>query len=84
MSTKPNPLTAREYQVAVRLAAGKTNREIADDLEISIKTVDTHRANVLAKLELRNNVALAHFAIQQGWITIEGVRRIVPEEEAAA
>lgn len=77
-ATAGQTLTAREMEVAVALAVGKTNREIADDLRISTKTVDTHRGNVLAKLALRNNVALAHFAVQQGWIELAGVVRVDP------
>jgi DNA-binding NarL/FixJ family response regulator len=60
-------LTNRERQVALLLAEGKTNREIGDELKISIKTVDTHRGHLLRKLGLRNNVALCRFAIRNRW-----------------
>jgi len=59
-------LTNREFQVVRRLAMGATNREIAQELQISVKTVDAHRLNLLAKLGLRNNSELTRFAIQQG------------------
>lgn len=63
-------LTAREQQVMEMLAHGMTNREIAHDLEISIKTVDTHRNHVLKKLGLRNNSELTRFAVKHGYVTL--------------
>jgi DNA-binding NarL/FixJ family response regulator len=54
----------RELQVLRRLALGHTNREIAESYCISIKTVDTYRARLLKKLNLRNNAELSRFAIQ--------------------
>ena len=51
-------LTARERQVALYLATGMTCREIANEIKISIKTVDTHRSHVMKKLGTRNNVEL--------------------------
>ena len=62
-------LTQREHQVMEMLARGMTNREIAEKLEISIKTVDTHRAHVLKKLDLRNNSELTRFAVKHGYVT---------------
>jgi len=47
-----------------RLATGHTNREIAAEYGISIKTVDTYRFRLLKKLNLRNNAELSRFAIQ--------------------
>lgn len=61
-------LTDREFQVMVLLAAGKTKDETAKTLFIGPKTVDTHRANLLRKLGLRNNVELSLFATQHGFI----------------
>jgi two-component system, NarL family, invasion response regulator UvrY len=61
-------LSKREFQVMCYLANGMTNREIAQLLEISIKTVDTHRGHVLKKLKLRNNSDITRFAIQNGYI----------------
>ncbi len=57
-------LSMRELQVLRRLALGHTNREIARAYHISIKTVDTYRARILKKLNLRNNAELSRFAIQ--------------------
>ena len=57
-------LSMRELQVLRRLAMGHTNREIASAYNISIKTVDTYRARLLKKLDLRNNAELSRFAMQ--------------------
>ncbi len=63
-------LTAREQQVMEMLGRGMTNREIAEHLEISIKTVDTHRGHVLKKLGLRNNSELTRFAVKHGYVSL--------------
>jgi DNA-binding NarL/FixJ family response regulator len=63
-------LSSREFQVLEHLAAGKTNREIAEMLAISVKTVDTHRGHVLKKLRLRNNSDITRFAIQHGLLPV--------------
>lgn len=59
-------LTDREFQVLGRLASGATNREIAAELSVSVKTIDAHRLNLLAKLGLRNNAELTKFAMRHG------------------
>ncbi len=61
-------LSMRELQVLRRLAMGHTNREIARAYHISIKTVDTYRARLLKKLDLRNNAELSRFAMQHNLI----------------
>lgn len=63
-------LTEREMQVAKLLAIGKTNHEIATELGISVKTIDTHRGHLLDKLDLRNNVELARHALRVEWVTL--------------
>jgi DNA-binding NarL/FixJ family response regulator len=63
-------LTKRETQIARLLALGVTNRTISTQLTISIKTVDTHRKNILRKLEAKNNVILARLAIQHGFVAL--------------
>ncbi len=63
-------LTARELQVMEMLSRGLTNREIAENLQISIKTVDTHRGHVLKKLHLRNNSELTRFAVKHGFVAL--------------
>lgn len=61
-----HPLTPRELEVAERLAAGKRNREIADELGCSVKTIDTHRWHILRKLHVRNNVELVLALLREG------------------
>ncbi len=62
-------LTAREQQVMEMLARGLTNREIAEHLEISIKTVETHRAQIMERLGIRDVAGLTRFAMRNGLIT---------------
>ncbi len=63
-----DPLTSRELEVVKLIAEGHTSEEIATELVISGKTVERHRANVLAKLELRNRVELTRYAIRRGLV----------------
>lgn len=57
-------LSNREFQVMCLLAAGKTLKEIADELCLSEKTITTYRARILEKMQIRNNVELTHYVIQ--------------------
>jgi DNA-binding NarL/FixJ family response regulator len=61
-------LTAREEQVVKLIAEGHTSKEIASTLVISYKTVERHRANVLAKLGMRDRTELTRYAIRAGLI----------------
>jgi len=63
-------LSTREIQVLRGLALGKSNREIAETYHISTKTIDTYRARVLNKLNLKNNAELTRFAIQNGIVEL--------------
>jgi two-component system invasion response regulator UvrY len=63
-------LSTRELQVLRRLALGHTNREIAENYNISVKTVDTYRLRLLKKLKLRNNAELSRFAIQNKMVNM--------------
>lgn len=65
----PGDLTKREHEVLALVAEGKSNREIADLLFVSIKTVDTHKSNILVKLGLKNNAELTKYAIMHEIIT---------------
>lgn len=58
-----NKLTARESQVLERIVAGRLNKQIADDLGISIKTVEAHRANIMDKLKVQNVADLLKIAL---------------------
>ncbi len=62
-------LTPREREVLTLIAEGLTNREIAEALVISVKTVDRHRENIMHKLNLHNRVELVKYAIAKGLIT---------------
>jgi two-component system response regulator NreC len=62
----PEKLTAREREVARLLAWGHTNLEIAAKLNISDRTVETHRANVMSKLRLTTRADLVRFAVRHG------------------
>ncbi|MCB9555031.1 MAG: response regulator transcription factor [Deltaproteobacteria bacterium] len=66
----PRDLSRREREVLCLLAQGLTNREVADRLVISVKTVDSHRGNLLKKLNLRNNSDITRFAIQHGLVRV--------------
>jgi DNA-binding NarL/FixJ family response regulator len=61
-------LTPRELEVVKLIAEAHTNKEIADVLKLSEKTVESHRANVLAKLGMRDRVELVRYAIRRGLI----------------
>jgi DNA-binding NarL/FixJ family response regulator len=61
-------LTAREDQVLKLVAEGRTSREIADTLTISLRTVERHRENILAKLGMRDRTQLTRYAIRAGLI----------------
>jgi DNA-binding NarL/FixJ family response regulator len=63
-----DPLTPRELQIVKLIAEGYTSDEIAMDLVISRKTVDHHRANILAKLGMRSVAELTRYAIRRGLI----------------
>ncbi len=62
-------LTPREMEILKLVAEGYTNQEIADQLVLSIKTVQAHRANVMEKLELHDVTHLVRFAIRHGLIS---------------
>jgi len=61
-------LTTREREVLNLIAAGKSNKEIAEHLFISVHTVERHRANIMDKLNLKNTADLVKYAIQKGYI----------------
>lgn len=63
-------LTAREREVLTCIAEGMTNREIAETLIISAKTVDRHRENIMRKLNLHNRIELVKYAIEKGLINV--------------
>ena len=69
MPVREDPLSPREQEVLKLVAEGYTNRQIAEVLVISEKTVERHRANILEKLGMRDRVDLTRYAIRRGLIT---------------
>ena len=63
-------LTARERQVLQMIAEGKTNREISVLLELSVKTIDTHRAHLMRKLNIHDQTTLVKFALKKGLVQL--------------
>jgi two-component system, NarL family, response regulator NreC len=63
-------LTAREIEVLQLIALGNTNREIAEKLGISVKTVDTHRTHLMDKLDIHEVAGLVRYAIRKGLIEL--------------
>jgi len=63
-------LTGREREILKLLAEGRTTQEIADMLAISPKTVEGHKTNLMAKLDLHNRVDLVKYALRKGIITV--------------
>ena len=63
-------LTEREKQVVQLIARGATSREIADRLHISVRTVDTHRANIMEKAGVHSTAELTMFAIRAGIVNL--------------
>lgn len=64
-------LTSREREVLQLLAEGLSNREIAEQLNISIKTVETHRSNMMGKLGVSSKTELVKYALRKGWASLD-------------
>jgi NarL family two-component system response regulator LiaR len=69
----PDPLSAREMEVLRLLAQGKSNREIADTLQIAELTVRTHVSNILSKLHLASRTQAALYALKEGLASLDDV-----------
>ncbi len=67
--TVSDPLTARERQVLQMIAEGHTDRQISEQLYISVRTVHRHHANIRSKLNLKRTADLVRYAIAQGYTT---------------
>ena len=63
------PITRREKEILRLIVDGLTNQEIADKLFISPRTVDTHRSNLMQKLDIKNTAGLVRFAIENGIVS---------------
>ena len=64
---KYGPLTSREVQIVRLILQERTSQEIADHLFLSPATVETHRRNILHKLDCRNIAGLVKYAMERGW-----------------
>ncbi|MEO0343102.1 MAG: response regulator transcription factor [Pseudomonadota bacterium] len=60
------PLTSREQTILLELASGKSNKQVAYDLEISVRTVETHRKNLKRKLGINTIAGLTRYALEHG------------------
>lgn len=69
-STLIASLSPREREIFILLANGCPNREISKQLHISTRTVDTHRSNILKKLEVKTNAELVKMAIAEGLVSV--------------
>jgi two-component system response regulator NreC len=65
-SNKYELLTNKEKEILRYIVNGYSNNDIADDISISVRTVETHRANIMRKLEINKLVDLVKFAILNG------------------
>ena len=68
LASETEPLTTREREILKLVAEGKSSKEIASLLHISIRTVEHHRAHIMEKLNLKNVAELIKYAIQKGYI----------------
>jgi two-component system response regulator NreC len=66
--TRGSVLTAREQEVMRLLAEGRTVREVASELSLSVKTIEAHKLNLMRKLDIHNRASLVEYAIQSGVI----------------
>jgi DNA-binding CsgD family transcriptional regulator len=63
-----NTLTRREKEIICLIAEENTSKQIAEKLAISIRTVETHRKNLLVKTSSDSVIGLVKYAIRQGWV----------------
>lgn len=68
---RPEALTEREQEILQLIWSGLKNKEIAERLAISVKTVEAHRANMMKKVRVSNAAQLLNAAIQEGLIQIQ-------------
>lgn len=68
------PLTSREQQILLELAQGKSNKQVGEALDISVRTVETHRKNLKRKLGISTTAGLTRYAMEHG--VLQGTGRI--------
>lgn len=66
-----NKLTTRERQVLQLIAEGKTNRSIAEELGLAVKTIDTHRSRLMRKLGIHDQTSLVKYALRRGIVSLD-------------
>lgn len=72
--TDREALTQREQTILLQLASGKSNKEVAGQLDISVRTVETHRKNIKRKLGISSTAGLTRYAMEHGVLQGTGVR----------
>ncbi|MDT0683517.1 response regulator transcription factor [Roseicyclus sp. F158] len=65
-TARPDALTGREQTILLQLARGKSNRDVAEELDISVRTVETHRRNIRQKLGISSTAGLTRYAMEHG------------------
>ena len=65
---RKNEVSDREMEVLRLIAWGYSNKEIANRLELSVKTVEAHKANAMRKLNMRDRIDIVRYAILKGWL----------------
>ena len=65
------PLTPREQEVVTLLAEGRTVREVASELSLSIKTIEAHKLNLMRKLDIHNRASLVDYAVRSGLVPVQ-------------
>jgi DNA-binding NarL/FixJ family response regulator len=73
--SRTSPLTAREQEVTMLLAEGRTVREVAVELSLSIKTIEAHKLNLMRKLDIHNRASLVDYALKSGLVSAKPVLR---------
>lgn len=68
--SEPPTLTEREREILILVAKGNSNKRIAQQLDVSVRTVETHRLNLRKKLGIETPAGLIRYALQQGWIKV--------------
>lgn len=63
-------LTPREREVLTQIAEGLSNKEIAQQLEVGVRTVETHRERIMRKLDIHSVAGLTKFALARGWVSL--------------
>jgi two-component system response regulator NreC len=70
-----SPLTSREQEVMTLLAEGRTVREVAAELSLSIKTIEAHKLNLMRKLDIHNRASLVEYAVRYGLVSAQPVAK---------